>query len=260
MRSSRRGGHGGMEFGGSGEDSFVAVVVTKLTGALLFILLLTMVIMALIPKAVDLPAGGEQGSKPDANPLAIATPETLPEAIESHPYVVALAATGGNGAPRWSVDGALPAGLNFDPSSGQIRGTPRAGTAKPAALVLRVGDSDTQVSRPARLVVYQSDKPLTTPAWWKPGIPPVPWRAWLEQGFGFLVLWLVYLVSMNAIARKIPIAPMGPSPAVPLTSASISTSSAATTVRPEYTIAGPAVRSASCIASCRDSWRRSSSR
>ena len=30
----------GMEFGGSGEDSFVAVVVTKLTGALLFILLL----------------------------------------------------------------------------------------------------------------------------------------------------------------------------------------------------------------------------
>ena len=114
--------------------------------------------------------------------------------------MVALAATGGKGAPRWSVDGPLPAGLSFDPSSGQIRGTPRAGTAKPAALVLRVGDGDEQVSRPARLVVYQSDKPLTTPAWWKPGIPPVPWRAWLEHGFGFLVLWLVYLVSMNAIA------------------------------------------------------------
>ena len=40
MRRSRRGGHHpGLEFGGSGEDSFVAVVVTKLTGALLFILL-----------------------------------------------------------------------------------------------------------------------------------------------------------------------------------------------------------------------------
>ena len=39
MRRSRRGGHHGPEFGGSGEDSFVAVVVTKLTGALLFILL-----------------------------------------------------------------------------------------------------------------------------------------------------------------------------------------------------------------------------
>ncbi len=56
MRRSRRNGHAGLEFGGSGEDSFVAVVVTKLTGALLFILLLTMVIMALLPKAVDLPS------------------------------------------------------------------------------------------------------------------------------------------------------------------------------------------------------------
>jgi hypothetical protein len=200
MRSSRRGGHGGMEFGGSGEDSFVAVVVTKLTGALLFILLLTMVIMALIPKAVDLPAGGDRGPTPDARPLAIATPETLPEAIAGHPYAVALAATGGKGEIRWSLDGSLPAGLSFDPSTGQICGTPRAGTAEPATLILRVGDGDEQVSRPARLVVYQSDKPLTTPAWWKPGIPPLPWRAWLQHGFGFLVLWLVYLVSMNAIA------------------------------------------------------------
>ena len=54
MRRSRRGGGSSSEFGSSGEDSFVAVVVTKLTGALLFILLLTMVIMALLPKAVDL--------------------------------------------------------------------------------------------------------------------------------------------------------------------------------------------------------------
>ena len=58
MRRNRRGGGSGLEFGGSGEDSFVAVVVTKLTGALLFILLLTMVIMALLPKAVDLAPPG----------------------------------------------------------------------------------------------------------------------------------------------------------------------------------------------------------
>ena len=58
MRRNRRNGQAGLEFGGSGEDSFVAVVVTKLTGALLFILLLTMVIMALLPKAVDLPLPG----------------------------------------------------------------------------------------------------------------------------------------------------------------------------------------------------------
>src|SRR6516165_5336214 len=71
MRRSRRGRGSHLEFGGSGEDSFVAVVVTKLTGALLFILLLAMVIMALLPKAVDSdarhPAGCRRGaSLPDS--------------------------------------------------------------------------------------------------------------------------------------------------------------------------------------------------
>ena len=85
MRRSRRSGHAGLEFGGSGEDSFVAVVVTKLTGALLFILLLTMVIMALLPKAIELPSS-ETAAAPEpaaTAPLAIATPEALPEAIRS---------------------------------------------------------------------------------------------------------------------------------------------------------------------------------
>jgi hypothetical protein len=50
-------------------------------------------------------------------------------------------------------------------------------------------------------VVYQSDQPLITPAWWKPGLPPVPWRAWLDQGVGFLVLWLVHLVGMSMLAN-----------------------------------------------------------
>src|SRR3954463_11657345 len=100
MRRSRRGGHAVLEFGGSGEDSFVAVGVTKLTGALLFILLLTMVIMALLPKAVDLPgsppASAEEKAEA-ASPLAITTPENLPEAIAGRPYALALAATGGRG-------------------------------------------------------------------------------------------------------------------------------------------------------------------
>src|SRR3982751_5184892 len=112
MRRSRRGGHGVLEFGGSGEDSFVAVVVTKLTGALLFILLLTMVIMALLPKAVDLPSSATAGG-PDA---------------------AGWAGTGGQGAYRWSLDGDLPEGLAFDPDSAQVRGTPRAGTPRPASL------------------------------------------------------------------------------------------------------------------------------
>src|SRR5271166_5874879 len=97
MRRNRRGGGSGLEFGGSGEDSFVAVVVTKLTGALLFILLLTMVIMALLPKAIDLPSSEKPAGEQDALPLAIVTPGDLPEAIAGRPYALALAAKGGRG-------------------------------------------------------------------------------------------------------------------------------------------------------------------
>jgi hypothetical protein len=205
MRHARRNGHHGLEFGGSGEDSFVAVVVTKLTGALLFILLLTMVIMALLPKAADLPSSpskatsaGEEADEPAA--LTVTTPDTLPEAIAGRPYVVALAATGGRGPLKWSVAGPVPEGLALDPATGRLQGTPRNGTAKPAELIVRVSDGSSQAVQSTRLVVYQSDRPLTTPAWWKPGIPPVPWRAWLEQGFGFLVLWLVHVVGMSTVA------------------------------------------------------------
>ena len=97
MRRSRRGGHSALEFGGSGEDSFVAVGVTKLTGALLFILLLAMVIMALLPKVdPDRPdrEAKSPGSSAGGDPLRIATPGTLPDAVAGRPYQVALAATG----------------------------------------------------------------------------------------------------------------------------------------------------------------------
>jgi len=67
-------------------------------------------------------------------------------------------------------------------------------------------------------------------------------------------------VIMKSIASATPIAPTGPRPLVPFTWASTSVNSAQTTVRAEATIAGPAVRSASSIASCLSSWRRSSSR
>ena len=202
MRNGRRGGHSGLEFGGSGEDSFVAVVVTKLTGALLFILLLTMVIMALLPKAVDLPGSpaAQAGEKAEASaPLAITTPENLPEAIAGRPYTLALAATGGTGSFHWSVDGPLPEGLALDAETGRIEGTPAKGTPRPAEVVARVSDGKDRASRPLRVLVYQSDRPLTTPAWWKPGVPPIPWKSWLEQGFGFLVLILVHAVGMNTV-------------------------------------------------------------
>lgn len=197
MRRGRRGGHHGPEFGGSGEDSFVAVVVTKLTGALLFILLLTMVIMALIPR-------GEPGSASRApaatapEALVINTPEALPEAITGRPYTLALAATGGAGPLRWSVAGALPEGLALDPASGVLSGTPKRGTREPAELVVRVSDGQTSATRAIRMVVYQPRTTLSTPTWLS-AMPVVPVRAWLERGVGFLVLLLVHLVGMNAI-------------------------------------------------------------
>ena len=51
-------------------------------------------------------------------------------------------------------------------------------------------------------------------------------------------------VSIESIASAIPTAPTGPRPAVELTSARLSVSSAAITVRPLAMIAGPALRSA----------------
>jgi hypothetical protein len=199
MRRSRRNGHAGLEFGGSGEDSFVAVVVTKLTGALLFILLLTMVIMALLPKAIDLPAPDASPPPSDAARLEIVTPENLPEAIAGRPYTVALAAQGGHAPFQWSVEGKFPEGLTFDPGSAQIRGTPKTGTPEPADLVFRVSDGTSRAIQATRLVVYESDRPLGLPSRWKPSLPPIPWQAWLEQGFGFLVLWLVHLVGMTTL-------------------------------------------------------------
>ena len=67
-------------------------------------------------------------------------------------------------------------------------------------------------------------------------------------------------VSMVIIAIAMPSAPIGPRPAVPSTSAMVRHSSAAITVAPDATIAGPAVRRASAIASCLSSCLRNSSR
>jgi hypothetical protein len=38
------------------------------------------------------------------------------------------------------------------------------------------------------------------PSRWKPNLPPIAVRAWLEQGFGFLLLLLVHMIGMNAIS------------------------------------------------------------
>lgn len=204
MRRSRRGGGSSSEFGSSGEDSFVAVVVTKLTGALLFILLLTMVIMALLPKAVDIELGEKNqpdSSPPGGQPLKIATPTRLPEAIAGRSYLVALAATGGSGPLRWTAEGKLPEWLSLDESSGRLAGIPPKETDEPLALEFEVTDGTVTTSQPAQLLVLPFQAPSSSAAWLKRHLTLVPWKAWLEQGVGFLVLWLVHLLGMNLLAN-----------------------------------------------------------
>ena len=205
MRRSRRGGHSGLEFGGSGEDSFVAVVVTKLTGALLFILLLAMVIMALLPKVDPDHAAQDtasSGASPSGAPLRIATPGILPDAVAGRPYIIALAATGGRGTPRWHVEGDLPDGLTLDEATGRITGTPPKPTDQPLAFHVSAEDGTDVASQPIQLAVLPALSPPESGTWWKPRWPTlaVAWRSWLEQGVGFLVLWLVHLLGMNLLA------------------------------------------------------------
>jgi preprotein translocase subunit SecG len=202
MRRSRRGGGSGLEFGSSGEDSFVAVVVTKLTGALLFILLLTMVIMALLPKAVDV-GESERAHSSAANesqgPLRITTPGQLPEAIAGRAYTIALAATGGRGRLEWSSRSPLPDWLALDTATGQLSGTPSKPTDEPDKFEIQVSDGSDTLAQPLQLAVlpFQS---ASTP-WWRPRVSRVDVGTWLEQGVGFLVLWLVHLLGMNLLTN-----------------------------------------------------------
>jgi hypothetical protein len=203
-RTTRRGGGSALEFGGTGEDSFVAVVVTKLTGALLFILLLAMVIMALLPKAADLEAAGRDTPPSDSasrrEPLQITTPGSLPDAVAGRPYLVALAATGGGARPRWWVEGPLPDWLALDEATGRLAGTPTQPTSEPLSLRIRAGDGREVAGQSIQLAVLPAPTTAASGSWWRPRWPAVAWRAWLEQGVGFLVLWLVHLLGMNLLS------------------------------------------------------------
>ena len=186
MRRSRRGKHSAMEFGGSGEDSFVAVVVTKLTGALLFILLLTMVIMALSRPRRSTPSR-RAGIPPspaapsDREPLRITTPGTLPDAVAGRPYLIALAANGGYSTPHWSAESPLPDWLTLEESTGRIFGTPPKPTDEPLALRVSVGDGTEVVRQSIQLAILPPQAVATVGAWWKPRWHAVAWRAWMEQ-------------------------------------------------------------------------------
>jgi hypothetical protein len=198
MRRARRGFE--PAFHTSGEDSFVAVVVTKLTGALLFILLLSMVIMALVPKASDAPDSSSETTPPTA--LEITTPFALPEAIVGRPYQLAFAARGGNGPTEWSLLGDLPDGLRFDTREGRITGSPRKGATKPIELTISVMDGSDRAAAPVQLAILEPGQPLALRVEaWRPKLPPIPWKTWAEHGLGFLFLLLVGWLGVGTIDR-----------------------------------------------------------
>ena len=65
---------------------------------------------------------------------------------------------------------------------------------------ISVGDETEVIRQSIQLAVLPAQSVATAGSWWKPRWQAVAWRAWLEQGFGFLVLWLVHLLGMNLLA------------------------------------------------------------
>lgn len=204
MRRNRRGGGFHQEFGGSGEDSFVAVVVTKLTGALLFILLLTMVIMALIPKA-DQAAAIAKDDRPDAPTLTLEVPETLPEAILGRRYEYAFSVRSGSDRPLvWSIRDPLPNGLSFDTQKGRLIGSVRDDATESVALTIQVTDGRTVAGAVTTLPVWNPEKAVASVSTSESHLlgrsdPAI--EAWLSQGFGLALIWFGHIAGMGVVGR-----------------------------------------------------------
>jgi putative Ig domain-containing protein len=88
--------------------------------------------------------------------LAITT-NSLPAAQVGQPYNVTLQRSGGIAPFTWSVSPALPGGLSLDSATGQITGSPAAGTQGNYPLTFTLQDSSTPtpqtVSSPLQLTV-----------------------------------------------------------------------------------------------------------
>ncbi len=188
MRRSRRGKSSALEFGGSGEDSFVAVVVTKLTGALLFILLLTMVIMALLPKAVDF---GRVEPQTRLSPTRRATasrcgsrhPAPYPMPWRAVPISSPSRPPGAMARPTGRSSALYP---NGSPWRIRPAGSPELlpkPTEEPLALrdFRRRWDRGRQPVDPARRAASRNPwRPLGS--WWKPRWHAVAWRSLAGAG------------------------------------------------------------------------------
>ena len=53
----------------------------------------------------------------------------------------------------------------------------------------------------AQLSILPFQAPASAQAWLSRQLERSPGEAWLEQGIGFLVLWLVHLLGMNLLAN-----------------------------------------------------------
>lgn len=90
--------------------------------------------------------------------LTITTP-SLPDAEVGKSYNKTLARSGGVAPFTWSVTPSLPSGLNLNESTGQITGTPEAGTAGTYSLTFTVEDSSTPTSQTASKLLELKIKP-----------------------------------------------------------------------------------------------------
>ena len=88
--------------------------------------------------------------------LAITT-ASLPVAQVGQPYTATLQRSGGVAPFTWSVSPGLPSGLSLDSATGQITGSPAAGTQGVYPLTFTLKDSSTPtpqtVSSPLQLTV-----------------------------------------------------------------------------------------------------------
>src|SRR5215831_9759271 len=84
--------------------------------------------------------------------LTITTTSPLPAAQVGHAYNTTLQRSGGVAPFTWSVTPALPAVLSLNPSTGQITGTPAAGTAGTHSLTFSVQDSSTPTQTASKML------------------------------------------------------------------------------------------------------------
>jgi hypothetical protein len=99
-------------------------------------------------------------------PLSIAvsaaltiTTTSLPDAEVGKSYGPTLHRSGGVTPFTWSVEPALPTGLNLEPSTGKITGTPEAGTANTYSLTFTVQDLSTPTTQTDSTVLSLKIKP-----------------------------------------------------------------------------------------------------